>query len=870
MKKIIGKWWAKAIAVILCIASVMMGAVSLGAMVYDAQTYDGELLNRAYDRIADNYSAMLLDSYAVALDEEDFLENAQETTDPQFKFAIIRSGTASRYYDVQKQAKLLDAYGAAEYLYGSAEDVKKARYYFLGGEDYTYQYSTVTLLEMLMHTGYSIADYEAISREAVYCVYYDAKAGLFYYETASGFYPVHSVMVTEDGQEKMYELTELTGTSETYFVADADDSAEEQETIIVNVETASDTDSSPKVSVSEAQEETAASETLVYLGENGERLGTLAPGSEVRLENNTGVVRVLTEEPKLAKEEPGGYIRYVDRMADITSEELVYGYEDTYIEDSLLVHMKPQENEYYYVFSYVDETAAAEGTTSFFSEAKMWVDRWDGFVPYAIPTEIVSVLAFFASLFFLMCAAGHRDGDGKICLRGPDTIWLEAVTLAAALAETGIVALMLMFPDEGALNVAGLLTIETELCVAFCFVLLLYLMTIAARIKAKQFWRYTILYWCWRGCRKAAKKTWGVLARFFSRVAAGHKARREFVRTHGSLVIRTVILLIIITIVLGFSLLLCTIYSYDAEFALFWFAAVMLIFWLVTLSVAMQMAKLQEGSRRIADGELSTPIDTKGLFWEFKVHAENINKVGDGITNAVEKQMKSERFKTELITNVSHDIKTPLTSIINYVDLMQKEDIENERAREYLQVLERQSARLKKLIEDLMEASKASTGNLAVNFETCDARVLLTQIVGEFEEKTAANRLEMIVSNPEGEVPVRVDSRHIWRVLDNLLGNICKYAQPETRVYISLVREGADAVITFKNISKYPLNISGEELMERFVRGDSSRNTEGSGLGLSIAQSLTALMNGTMAISVDGDLFKVILRFPVINAEKSV
>jgi signal transduction histidine kinase len=388
----------------------------------------------------------------------------------------------------------------------------------------------------------------------------------------------------------------------------------------------------------------------------------------------------------------------------------------------------------------------------------------------------------------------------------------------------------------------------------FCLIPLLYAMTVSARIKAKKFWRYTILYWCYRAVVKVAKKVRDLFQRFFS-----------FSRTHSTLVLRTVILLIIMTLVLGVSLLACTVYSYDAEFALLWFAVVALLFWIFTLSVVMQMARLQEGSRRIAGGDLSTPIDTRGLFWEFKVHAENINKVGDGIASAVEKQMKSERFKTELITNVSHDIKTPLTSIISYVDLLQKEDMESEQVREYIEVLARQSARLKKLIEDLMEASKASTGNLAVNFEKCDARVFLTQIVGEFEEKTAANELEMIVSNPEREVPVLVDSRHIWRVFDNLLGNICKYAQANTRVYISLVREENDAVITFKNISRYPLNISGEELMERFVRGDSSRNTEGSGLGLSIAQSLTALMKGSMELSVDGDLFKVTLRFPIVD-----
>jgi signal transduction histidine kinase len=413
-------------------------------------------------------------------------------------------------------------------------------------------------------------------------------------------------------------------------------------------------------------------------------------------------------------------------------------------------------------------------------------------------------------------------------------------------------------------SVSAFIAVELELGVIFCLIPLLYAMTVSARIKAKQFWRYTILYWCWRVVAKVAKKIGGILKRFFSWMGERHRARMDFSRTHGTLVLRSVILLIVMTIVLGFSFLLCTDF-YGWGGLLLWFAVVAIFFWIVTLSAVMQMAKLQEGSRRIAGGDLSTPIDTRGLFWEFKVHAENINKVGDGIANAVEKQMKSERFKTELITNVSHDIKTPLTSIISYVDLIEKENVENEQVREYIEVLDRQSLRLKKLIEDLMEASKASTGNLAVHFENCDARVLLTQIVGEFEEKTAANELEMIVSSPEEEVPVRVDSRHIWRVFDNLLGNICKYAQPHTRVYISLVREENDAVITFKNISKYPLNISGDELMERFVRGDSSRNTEGSGLGLSIAQSLTTLMKGTMELSVDGDLFKVTLHFPVVD-----
>lgn len=225
--------------------------------------------------------------------------------------------------------------------------------------------------------------------------------------------------------------------------------------------------------------------------------------------------------------------------------------------------------------------------------------------------------------------------------------------------------------------------------------------------------------------------------------------------------------------------------------------------------------------------------------------------------------MKSEYFKTELITNVSHDIKTPLTSIINYVDLLEKEEVENPRIKEYLEVLSRQSSRLKKLIEDLMEASKASTGNLNVVFERCDAHVMLTQTIGEFEEKLKEGQIELIVKGSKNPMFIQADPRHLWRIFDNMMNNICKYAQPLTRAYVNIETEGGTGKIIFRNISKCALNIESEELMERFVRGDSSRNTEGSGLGLSIAKSLTELMHGKLELFVDGDLFKVIVSFPI-------
>ena len=231
------------------------------------------------------------------------------------------------------------------------------------------------------------------------------------------------------------------------------------------------------------------------------------------------------------------------------------------------------------------------------------------------------------------------------------------------------------------------------------------------------------------------------------------------------------------------------------------------------------------------------------------------------INDALEERTRSERMKTELITNVSHDIKTPLTSIINYIDLLEKEDIKNDKAKEYLEVLSRQSARLKKLIEDLIEASKASTGNIKFNMETINATTLLSQSIGEFSERLEAGHINLVTDFPENEVYLTADNRYLWRVFDNLMSNIVKYAQADTRAYVDLKEDGDKVRFTFRNTSKNELNISAEELMERFVRGDKSRYTEGNGLGLSIAKSLVESMGGKLTLAIDGDLFKAIIEF---------
>lgn len=272
--------------------------------------------------------------------------------------------------------------------------------------------------------------------------------------------------------------------------------------------------------------------------------------------------------------------------------------------------------------------------------------------------------------------------------------------------------------------------------------------------------------------------------------------------------------------------------------------------------------RVRKGTEIIAAGNLNHQIETAHLPADLKGHAEALNNISGGLTTAVNEQMKSERFKAELITNVSHDLKTPLTSIINYVNLLKTTDQTDPRAQTYIEVLDRKSLRLKKLTEDLVEASKASTGVLAVNREKIGMAQLLDQALGEYEEKLEEKRLAVVRTVPEGESYVYADGRHLWRVIDNLLSNCAKYALEGTRVYIELVRGKGTVSLSVKNISREALNVPPERLMERFVRGEESRSTEGSGLGLSIARSLTELQGGTFELAVDGDLFKTVVTLP--------
>lgn len=464
-----------------------------------------------------------------------------------------------------------------------------------------------------------------------------------------------------------------------------------------------------------------------------------------------------------------------------------------------------------------------------------------GSIFYILPLCLLCAVFFFC---FLMAAAGHRaSAGGAVVLNPIDRIPFDLyLVIVGCLFGLLLAALDQVYYAWGEYLAYGLIAAAAiVLLPAVC-------MTFAARLRARQLWKNTLIYKLLLLCRRYGHKIWRGIVYLCHRLPLFWKALLAFVG----------ISFIEFWFIVGIA------YN-SGELLVFWFLeklalAALLIF------VVLNLQALKQGAKALADGNLQHKILTKYMFWEFKNHAEQLNSIGDGMQKAVEAQLKNERLKTELITNVSHDIKTPLTSIINYVDLLKKEELNNETAAGYLEILDRQSARLKKLTEDLVEASKADTGNIPVHFEKTDVSVLLAQVTGEYEEKLAAKNLQ-IVPDIRSHAQIMADGRLLQRIFENLLGNVCKYAMENTRVYLTCEDDGNEVQISFKNISKYPLNITSDELTERFVRGDSSRNTEGSGLGLSIAKSLARLQNAQLHLYIDGDLFKAMIRFKIVKED---
>ena len=485
--------------------------------------------------------------------------------------------------------------------------------------------------------------------------------------------------------------------------------------------------------------------------------------------------------------------------------------------------------------------------------------NWVADLAYALRYWIYAIIAAAALLtvicfVFLLCAAGHHPGVDGIRPGWGTKIPLDLLTAAVGLGL--FLGIQLVVEAGFWSGIAVILGIVLG-SAAGAGVFTGWCMSLALRIKLGGWWRNTVIYVALRWAWKVLKKLGGGLR------AAG--CGLAGLLGGIPLVGKTVLIFLGLCVLEGLGILVSLGFFWSwGVLAFLWVLEKILLF-LAVLAVALMCRKLLLGGRALAAGDLAYQVDTSRMVLDFKSHGEDLNHIAQGMAAAVDQRMRSERMKTELITNVSHDIKTPLTSIINYADLIGKEPRDSEKIPEYAAVLTRQSERLKRLIEDLVEASKASTGNLEVDLAPCQPGVLLTQAAGEYEQKLKDAGLDLVTRQPEAPVTILADGRRLWRVFDNLMNNICKYAQRGTRVYLTLEERDGPAVISFKNTSRAPLDIQAEELLERFVRGDAARGGEGNGLGLSIARSLTELQKGTLELTVDGDLFKVVLRFSELS-----
>ena len=471
-----------------------------------------------------------------------------------------------------------------------------------------------------------------------------------------------------------------------------------------------------------------------------------------------------------------------------------------------------------------------------------------------IPLEIV---AFLISFIYLIVSAGRRKGSEQIHLSRYDKIPGEVIVFIVVVAgvffgtsnlffdfasTVDYVIYMNYYPFNPTELILSIFTILAVLFAEYLF-LMIVLMRIVRRRKAG------IGYW-----------DTSIFHMLGEKAVCMYDARKEVGR----------LLLLLIGGIVCF--LICSAFAsgYGLIAALGVLGMIFIPFLMLKrlIQEAIWRNRIYEGINHIAGGEPGYKINLDGMKSNERKAGEQINNLGEGLQIAVTQATKNERLKSELITNVSHDIKTPLTSIINYVDLIKRENIENEKVKEYIRVLDEKSQRLKHLTEDLVEASKANTGNLNLDMEKIDFMQLIHQTIGEFQDKFEERQLKTVVKLDKSPIWIYADGRRVWRVMENLLQNIYKYAMPQTRVYIESVTTSKKTTVTIKNISENPLNIPASELTERFIRGDVARTTEGSGLGLSIAKSLTELMNGTFELYLDGDLFRVSIGFERMGVQK--
>ncbi len=462
---------------------------------------------------------------------------------------------------------------------------------------------------------------------------------------------------------------------------------------------------------------------------------------------------------------------------------------------------------------------------------------------------VISAFLLVIACIYIIFSIGHKKDEEGIYTDSLDKISFEIVAIISGTLLTfeGVVLITLFKIIADITNItASMLNTGIISCILMGIViyvtLAITLVTIIRRIKAKIFWKNTL---CYKFIKWVKRNTTDLVFKDIN-------TTKKLVLVFGAFIVIQSILIV-------------------AALSGFIYVLLLLGFWYILFRILLEkftgMNKIRNKIENMYRGDVDNPLNEEEFKGEQKEIAKELNDISGGLSNAINEAMKSERLKTELITNVSHDIKTPLTSIINYVDLMKNENIENPKVQEYLEILDNKSQRLKKLTEDLVEASKASSGNIKLTIEKLNLKELIKQVRGEFEDKFEKRGLTIIETLPEEEIYIEADSRYMYRVLENMYVNISKYALENSRVYIDVEKENDTAKVILKNISKDKLNISVDELMQRFVRGDSARSTEGSGLGISIAKSLTELQNGKFNIYLDGDLFKVVIEFKIVVNE---
>ena len=495
-----------------------------------------------------------------------------------------------------------------------------------------------------------------------------------------------------------------------------------------------------------------------------------------------------------------------------------------------------------------------------FSVADSMADEAENYETYSklmfpmLAGAIFGSVLWLIGMVWLTVTAGRRPEDEEIHLNGFDRWYTEiaaGTVIGIWLAGTIISGTLIANSSLGYSHVVVTVIVICLICGTYTMAwFLIGYLSLVRRIKAGTLWKNSLI----RKVLKWIGKCSGKLADFARAFSRNTAEKIKVLLVGGAFLFLQ--FLIIGCVFSGAGVFLLALMAVDVAVMIF------------AIRKADGLDRIMDGLKKISDGELQYKIKTDTLTGKQKVMAEYINNIGSGLDAAVENSLKKERMQTELITNVSHDLKTPLTSIINYVDLMKRENPTDPKIQEYLRILDEKSQRLKVLTEDVVEASKASTGNIKLEMNDIDFVEMVQQVIGEFEEKFQEKNLTMMVHFTDEPSIIYADGQRMWRVLENVFGNVVKYAMEGTRVYAEISNRNKKVTFSLKNISAQPLNISADELTERFIRGDVARNTEGSGLGLSIAKSLTELQGGEFKLYLDGDLFKVMITFVAKNYSK--